>query len=104
MIFALFLVREARGVAPLVKLYKAGVRAMSDDDKNAFLSCVWALKAEIVAPGFSVAETSKVRSVAGWRRAGRRFPPWCPRWCPMRPYPGVGSDVIKQRKKGKEEG
>ena len=77
---------------------------MSDYDKNAFLSCAWALKAEIVAPGFSGAETSMVRSVAGWRCAGRRFPPCGPRRCPMPPCPGVESDVIKQKKEGKEEG
>ena len=87
----LFPVREARGAAPLVKLYKAGVRAMSDYDKNGILSCAWALKAEIVAPGFSGAETSMVRSVAGWRCAGRRFPPWCPRRFPMPPCPGIGA-------------
>ena len=86
-IFILSPVREARGAAPLVKLYKAGVRAMSDYDKNAFLSCAWALEAEVVVPGVSGSETSMVRSVAGWRCAGRRFPPWRPRRCPMRPCP-----------------
>ena len=78
---------------------------MSEDDaKSGILSCAWGFRVASAAPGFSVAETSMVRSVAGWRLAGMRFPPWRPRRCPMRPCPGVESDVIKLKKEGKEEG